>query len=1191
MQTRFRTVNRRPAKHLPSAVFALMIAIALAVPAFAAISGTISGTVTDQTGAVVPGITVIALNQGTGIKHTIVTDSSGFYSFSALPIGSYTISAAQTGFNAFKQMNITVNANSSVRVDIHLKVGTVSTTEVVLSNSVQIETQSTQLGEVISSRRMTSVPLNGRSYTDLLALQPGVSPYSATTEGNSSGVSGDLNPGNVSINGGREASNAFMVNGGDVNNGVNNGAAIIPNLDSIAQFRILTNNFDAEYGNFSGGQVNVVTKNGTNSLHGSGFEFFRNTNLDAANYYAQGVRGAFDQNQYGGTFGGPITKDHAFYFVDFQGTNQSQGATANFPVYSNADLTGNLIDQVSALDPTVNGAPTPNAVSNAGLATLLTNKLGYTVKQGEPYYTTGCTSSSACVFPNAVIPRSAWDPAAAAMLQYIPKTNTTEAGLPFFETSAYNLILADYKESARIDGNTPFGAIFAYYFIDNYNVNNPYGGVTNVSSGAVNTAPGFPADTTGRAQMANLGLTTTFKSNAVNTFRFTYMRNADHTNNPTNAPVGLSSLGFVTPWGSGGGIGNINPAIEGVPNVSFNNFTFGNPVETQGLYENTFQWLDNFMKVVGTHTFQFGGDYHYDQIMERNNYAVNGQFTFNGAETGLDFADFLIGDVEDAGFIQASLQLLDSRSIYMGAYAEDSWRALHNLTINYGLRYEIMTPWWDTTNKLETAIAGVQSVVFPGAPKGYLVPGDPGVPRTLAPIRYHNFAPRIGFAYTPSGTGWLSKLVGTDQTSIRAGFGIFYTNIQDESGFIEVGDAPYGDFYSSAYPVILSAPFTNITNLQKLPTPFPFVFPPKNVSASNPDTTFNWASVEPISGSALLNTNDVVPYVESYYLSIQRSVGANTVASVSYVGNQGRHLMTFEEANPGNPALCLSLSQPSEVAAGSPTCGPYGEQNVYTKANGTVVNGTRGPFGIALGSNGYMSSVGTSNYNSLQASLRHSTKYWNVLFGYTFGRSFDNGSGLTDVTNVLDPQLSYGLSNFDVAQYFVGSYTVQLPFNMLINHNGFAHYLASGWAVSGITKFAGGLPVTMSENDDHSLVGTGGVDMPNYHLGKLADNHNPRDQQPYFNTSLFTTEALGTFGDSHRRFFHGPGLNDTDLALLRDFQIREGRYVQFRAEAFNVFNHAQFNGPGGNISNPSTFGIVTSANAPRIMQIAVKFEF
>jgi hypothetical protein len=1170
-------------------LFALTLMFLSVLPVQAAITGTISGTITDQTGAALPGVAVVALNQDTGIKQTVISDGKGFYSFSALNVGTYTVTATQTGFESYNETGIKVNANSSLRVDVQLKLGGATVTLNVVSDNVQVETQTTQLGEVIEASKMTSVPLNGRSYTDLLALQPGVSPYNATTEGASSGVSGDLNPGNVSINGGREASNGFMVNGGDVNDGVNNGAAIIPNLDSISEFRIITNNFDAEYGNFSGGQVNVVTKNGTNALHGSAFEFFRNTNLDAANYFASNVRGAFNQNIYGGTVGGPIKKDKVFFFADFQGTNQTIGATQSFPVFSNADLTGNLVDQASNFyDPDPTDPNPAHLVSTTGLATQLSGRLGYVVTPGEPYYQPTCNSTSwsagsstGCVFPGAVIPKSAWDPAAAGTLKYIPTSNSTGPdGSPYYGTSAYSQTLSDYKEAGRVDANTRYGNLFAYYFMDNDSVDNPYAG---------GSVPGFGGVTTSRAQMANVGLTTIRKNNAVNTFRFTYMRSANHTNNPTSPTVALSSLGFNTTT-SAGGINTVNPALAGVPNINFNSFGFGNPVETQAKYDNTFQWLDNYMKVVGTHTIQFGGNYHYDQIMERNNYATNGQFNFNGQETGVDFADYLIGAVPSGGgFIQATLQLLDTRSHYIGVYAEDSWRARSNLTLNYGLRYEIITPWYDTTNKLETAIPGVQSVVFPGAPKGYLVPGDPGVPRTLAPIRYGNFAPRIGFAYAPKGgDSWFGKMTGGDKTSIRGGFGMFYTNIQDESGFIEVGDAPYGDFYSNSYPVRLSSPFVNLSDLSILPSPFPFQFPPTNVSKSNPDATFNWASVEPIAGSALLKTNDTIPYIESFYLSVQREVARNTVLTVNYVGTQGRHLMTFEEANPGDPALCLSLNA-STLAAGQNSCGPGLEQNVYTLANGSTVSSTRTPFGVALGSNGYMASVATSNYNSLQTTLKHTTKNWDALLAYTYGRSFDDASGLTDVTNVINPRASYGLSAFDFTHFFVASYTVHMPFDELVVSR-WQKQIIGGWAVSGITKLATGLPVNISETDDQSLLGTGGVDQPNYTPGNLVGNHNPRTRLAYFNTALFTRENLGQVGNSHRRFFHGPGINNTDLALLREFHLYREHTVQFRAEAFNVFNHTQFNNPGGNYTNQSTFGIVTSARDPRIMQLAVKYQ-
>ncbi|MCU1226913.1 MAG: Cna domain protein [Edaphobacter sp.] len=1160
-------------------IFAISI-ILTSTQVFAAITGSISGRVLDSSNAVLPGVNVIALNEETGLSQTVTTDSEGFYIFSALSIGRYTVSVAKLGFKDYQATGIKVDANSSLRIEIHMVLGTVTETQEVRADALQVETQNTQLGQVIESEKITSVPLNGRAFTDLLALQPGVSPYKGTSEQGRT-VSGDLNSGNQSVNGGREASNAYMINGADANEGVYNGAAIIPNLDSISEFRIITNNFDAEYGNFSGGQINVVTKSGTNQFHGDVFEFLRNTALDARNYYAP-QRGVFIQNIFGGVIGGPIKKDKAFFFGDFQGTKQIKGATQNFQVPSAANRTGDLS---GALSGDISNPDRLQNVQGAGWANTLSNRLGYAVTEGEPYYFSQCTSNTQCVFPNATIPKSAWSPAAVGMMQYIPQSNSTDKdGNPTYQTSAFSARLSDYKGAIRVDANTRYGNVFGYYFLDNFQVTDPYAGGINV--------PGFNSENKGRAQMTNLGLTTIFHNNGVNDFRFTYMRVVNQLGIPQGGlGVKLSSLGFVTPWGPTGGIDAINPAFEGVPNVGFNNFSFGTPADTLGQYNNTFQWLDSYTKVFGKHTLHVGVNYHYDQINERNYYGPNGQFSFGGQETGSDFADFLLG--APGGFIQASKQILDSRSHYFGAYAQDTFRVLTSLVLNYGIRYEVTTPWYDTQNKLEAIIPGVQSIVFPGAPKGYLVPGDPGVARTLAPIRWNKFAPRFGFAFAPKATdGFLAKLTGgPDMLSIRGGYGIFYTNIQDSTGFVEVGDVPYGLFYSSPVPSRLETPYIDRATGNNGGQRFPFTFPPTNVSPSNPDTTFNWASVLPISGALVLDVNSTIPYTQSYYFGLQRQFGGRTVFSLNYVGNVGRKLLTQEESNPGDPALCLELSNAAALAPGETRCGPGLESNVYTRANGQVVEGTRTTLGIDFGSNPYMRTSASSGYNSFQTSVQHNSKYAEFLLGYTFAKSIDNSSGQADNTNVFNPRLSRGLSNFDVTHNFVVSYTVQLPFNEFIGKSGWAEYITKGWAVSGITTLASGLPITMQENDDNSLTGTN-ADLPSYDptKGKLSGNHNPRTGGTYFNTNLFDQEPLGQFGNSRRRFFHGPGINNTDLALLRKFQITERTYLQFRAEAFNVFNHAQFKNPSGNW-NSSSFGIVTAANDPRIMQIALKIFF
>ena len=1205
------------------AVFAVLAFLLLALAlASASITGSISGVVTDKSGAVISGASVVATDTLTGVQTNQKTDAKGFYNLPTLAVGKYDLEIKQIGFKTYRQTGLVIDANSALRADASLEVGSINEEIEVSTNAVQVETQSTQMGEVIEGTKMTSMPLNGRNFIDLLALQPGVSPYQCTksncndtTSGvgvDPTSVSGDQTNGTQSVNGGRLGSNGFMVNGADAQEGVHNGAAILPNLDSISEFRIITNNFNAEYGNFSGGQINVVTKSGTNQFHGALFDFLRNTDFDAANYFDQGARGDFKQNQFGGTIGGPIKKDKVFFFGDYQGNKQIVGQTQSYNVPSLADRGGNLSDLFSQAAAAAGGPV--GAVDGPSWATTLTNELGYTVTTGEPYYTPGCASTgpNPCVFPNGQIPMTAWSPVAQKMLPYIPQPvkGFVLNGGPAFETAAYNQHLTDNKFGLRLDTNTHYGTLFGYYFFDQFSVTTPY--AQNIS------VPGFDSSVQGRAEMINLGLTTTINNSTVNDVRLVYLRNRYFGGIPIGGTgVPLTSLGFPAPTGTGasfnGGMAPITPALEGVPSFTFNNYEFGLPQDALKQYNNTYQVIDNFTKLVGTHTLQFGIDFHYDQINERNYDDANGAFVFTGQETGLDFADYLIGAPQS--FTQASQQLLDSRDRYFGVYAQDSWRARPTLTINYGLRYEIMTPWWDTQNKLETVIPGEQSQVFPTAPQGLVVPQDPGVPRTLAPIQYHNFAPRIGFAYAPDTTeGLLGKLFGgPGKTSIRVGYGIFYSAIEDATGFVEVGDAPYGLYYS-AESTLLSTPFIARANGSPAGQKFPFTFPPSNSSPKNPDTSFDWTQATPLSGSDYLYPHDKIPQVQQFEFSLQRQLGGSTVLSASYVGSVGRHLLTFEESNPSNQALCLFLNNPANLTAGSPTCGPGNEDpgpgspiqlatgvsapgypGVTSFATSRLLTGLSKPTTDNFISNPYMITAVSSSFNSLQVSLKHTEKFANFLVAYTYEKSIDNGSSSFDATNPLNPRQDRALSVFDVPQDLTASYTVQLPFEKLTG--GAAKRLTEGWALSGISTFAKGEPIQLMETDDNSLSGTFAdtIDKPSYNPGNgpLFVNRNPRNSagQPYFNPNYFVTEPVGQVGNAMRRFFSGPGIYNFDMALLKDTRITESMQVQFRAEAFNIFNHAQFMNPSGNIDNTGVFGFVTSARDPRIMQLALKFLF
>jgi hypothetical protein len=1161
------------------------------------VGGSISGTVRDASGAAIPKATVTATSTDTGIQQSSASDDKGFYSLASLPVGHYDLEVTSTSFKPYRRTGIAVDANSALSIDAVLEVGGRSDIVTVAENQLHVETTTTQMGEVITGAQMTAVPLNGRSFTDLLTLQPGVAPVTSITSDTVQDVgasvlspSGDLNPGTISINGQREFANAFIVNGSDAEEDVNMGAAIIPNLDSIAEFRILTNNFDAEYGEFSGGQINVVTKSGANLFHGNAFEFLRNTDLDARNYFSP-TRGAFNQNQFGGTFGGPIRKDKVFFFADYQGTRSTQGVdTGQIPVPSTQDRTGDLADLSGSFVTTdANGNTVPTTVSGTSWASQLSQKLGYPVSAGEAYYTPGCTSAT-CVFPGGVIPQTAWSAPATKLLKYIPSPSN---GNGTFSTSSFNQTLRDDKGAYRLDANTRWGLTSAYYFLDDWSQNNPY----PVAQGGANV-PGFNALYTGRAQLLELGETKTLSSTAVNEFHFSYMRDANDLGKPIGGVgVSLTSQGFEVGAGTPG-IVALSPKTEGVESVGFNSFTIGTNTNELKQVGNTFQWLDNFSKVIGTHSIKFGGEFHYDQINVNAIAQFNGSFLFFGTETGSDFADFLLG--VPSQYNQSQLQPFYGRNKYAGLYAQDSWRVTRSFTFNYGLRWDRIEPWYEKYNQIATFAAGKQSVVFPGAPAGILYPSDPGVPRTLGRPGNRDFAPRIGLAWSPnsSGKGVGSKFLGgPGQTSIRASYGMFYTAIEALTMGVMSANAPYGTTYTSPAPPLFSTPFVTAASGQNLGQYFPVTLAPLNSSASHPDNNVDWSQFEPITGLPNYPTTNRIPYTEEYMLSLERGFGASTVLSVNYVGTQGHRLLVLEEANPGDPSLCLTLSDPANLAPGQTPCGPFGEDTAYTTATGHVYQGTRGPLGSNFGSNANQATIGNSNYNALQVIFRHNSKRLDMLAGYTFSKSQDQSSNIGEAVNPLDPAISKAVSAFDVKHNLVVSYNYRLPIEQLFRAS---NRWMEGWEVSGITRFSSGLPVTLINFGDNSLLGAEpnginnfGVDEPDYTGGPLNLNSNPRNGRPYFNTSQFPENALGTPGTAKRRFFYGPGMDNYDLALLKNVRVTESKSLQFRLEGFNIFNHAQFFGPqavDGNIDS-GTFGEVIGAAPPRLLQAGIKFFF
>ncbi len=1177
-------------------------------------SGSISGTVKDVTGAVMPKVSVVLRNTSTGVKQSTQSNSDGFYAFPSVPVGQYELDVSSPGFKPYQRTAITIDVNTKLQADVTLEMGE-ETQKVTVraAGAAQIDTESTQMGDVITGPVITAVGLNGRSYTDLLALQPGIVPESTQTPDSvvMAGVtvaippSGDLNPGNQSISGQREDANGFLVNGSDVKEEMNGGTSIIPNLDSISEFRVLTNNFDAEYGNYSGGIVNVVTKSGTNQVHGDAFEFARNTALDSRSYFSP-TREAYRQNQFGGTVGGPIKKDKTFFFADYQGTRTTEGLpTGLITVPSLSDRTGNLSDVASSFS-TPSG---PSLVNGAGLAAQLQSSLGYAVSPGEPYYIPGCTSSSQCVFPNATIPKSAWTAPSQNLLQYIPLPNDG----PSTFSGEENESIRDDKFGLRVDEDASrWGTLSAYYFFDDYFLNNPF---PSGQGGA--TVPGFNGLNYGRSQLVSLGDTKMFGANTVNEFHFSFMRDANVVGQPSGG-LGPSyeSQGFVTGAGTAG-IYPLDPAITGVENVVFQGqFVMGLPITNVDQANNTFSLNDSVSRVIGNHTLKAGAELSFEQVNVNPNAEFNGTFIFDGYQTGSNFADFLIGAPNQ--FNQQDSQHYYPRHKYLGWYGQDTWLVRPNLTLNYGLRLELMQYWSEKYDQVPTFNPGEQSVVYPNAFPGLVYPTDPGIPNTLVPQRFR-YAPRIGLAYSPdSSTGILGKIFGgPGKSSIRASYGIFNTIIQGNTIGVDEPQPPYG-LSDTVYNGLFAAPY-NLADGTLGITPYPLTFPPLNARASHPNPSVNFVGVyNPQSGMTAPVPWDTYPYTENYFLSIQRQLPGQTVLSISYVGSETHHQLLVYSANPGYPALCLALDQPGVLVSGE-TCGPGGENNTYNLAQPLTFNGVTYPAGTALqgtrlglnpslvnnnvpgnyyGNDDYIGSVGNANYNALQISAKRSTNRLTYSIGYTYSKSIDQASSLADAVDPFDFALTRGLSAWNLTSDFVATYDYRLPLERLSHH---LHRLLEDWEISGVTRASTGFPVTLSTDGDNSLQGSSPNGVNNRYLdlpdltGQPLDIRNPHSNAGlyYFNPGAFTANALGTVGDARRRYFSGPGMFNTDLVLQRNIPFTEARVLQLRVETFNLFNHTQFFGPAvvnGDVSNP-LFGQVVSAAAPRLIQLAAKFQF
>ena len=1134
--------------------FFLVFAVLATGSLFAATTGSISGTVHDGQGAVVPNTRVVLRNTLTGVTQSITTDSAGFYSFPSLPIGHYDITFEITGFDMFVEKDLVLDVDSARRVDATLKPASVSEqiTVAATADPAQVDTENAQMGEVIGQAQMDAVPLDGRNYTDLVALTPGVVPYNIHDQNyNEITPPNGGNDGSLSISGAQDVHTGYVVNGVDVEEGMGTSTFVMPVIDSIAEFRLVSNNSTAEYGGYSGGTINVVTKSGTNEFHGDAFEFLRNTSMNATTW-GNTLPPTLHQNIYGGTVGGPVLKNKAFFFADYQGLRNSSPQNILSDVLSDANKMGDLSDR-----DVMQG--NPQNVNGDYLATVLSNRLGQTVVNGEPYasWSPGakgdndpgfvCASTdpiTGCVFPNGpnggpVVPLNAWDPVAKYMLKYLPTSNYTNKGVAAYRATGLKSTNADDNMAFRGDIATPWGQLMAYYSHDHNAAPQPppYG------SGA----PGIAYNTVDTNSLSAISLTTTFGSSAVNTAALGYFRNGWNQGYLPGSLGGITfeQQGFDTVENGGPAQLTTGP-LATLGAIGFEGIGGGGVVTSW--YSNIYSLADDFSKIIKTHSLKFGVQYHYEQSdYGHPQNASSGSFNISNT-TGDQAADYMLGLI--TGMSQGTPAALNNRTFYAGAYAQDTWRATKDLTLSYGVRWEV-NPFWRTSHNLNPVeLPGLVSSRAPGAPVGYAFPGESGVPVHMANINWDNFGPRLGVAYTPDFTGKpiLHTLFGDyGKSSIRAGYGLHFTNVEGFTSF-NLAAPPYFLYGSTPTPGFLYEPWRDQQDGTLNANPFP-------PSPSN----FNWATALPLAArrNPLIHTPST--YEEHFDLSIERQLTPKTILQVAYVGTFGHHLTVVANGNGGNVALCLS----------TPGCGPRGEDRKYTLADGTVQLGTRQGMGATSGSFqgvGLELNVGNSAYNSFVSTLRHTTERSMVLAAFTWAKNIDNGSGRGDIVFREDPNHFRGLSELDLPRNLQLTYQYELPIDKLIHSH---DLIVRGWKFSGTTGFTDGVPIFITQSGDHNLRGDNrispwgnGDDQPLLAPGNVKKgDHNIKHQMPWFDYTLFSSEPVGTQGNAPRRFILGPGNMNTNLAVMKDFKVRERWTLEFRAQAYNAFNHANFGGP------------------------------
>ncbi|MEI9970442.1 MAG: carboxypeptidase-like regulatory domain-containing protein [Terracidiphilus sp.] len=1139
-------------------------------------AASIHGTVTDPSGAVVPDAKVTVLNNATGISTDTTSNKTGYFTITNLQAGGpYTVTVSAGGFESFVATGLTLNANDNREVQATMKVaGTGATTVQVTATGMQVETANTQLEQTVQDVQIENLPMLGGDAASLEKLVPGVMESSDRF-------------GAFSVNGAQTTDDSYLVDGIDNNDGPLQDEGLTINPDALAEENIITSTLNPEFSRNGGSVVNQVLKSGTNQLHGSGFDYYRDTFMNNGNYFSQ-LRPPFHQNIYGGTLGGPIIKNRLFLFVAYQGFRNRTGSTTQTAVFQSGILPtgsnpgGNFSNEqnVATGDTNINAGLTDNDIPFDITTGPGAKYPGAMCGPGTPYPAwSDCFPAGTAV---NIAPSSFNSVALGLAKQYVPAGNAGTALAPLYN---FNTADTGAGDQGVLRADYHLGSKDSFYGTGVFQ-SSP---TTDSLSFGGSDLPGFGQINAEHFKLFSGTETHTFNANNLNELRAGYFRFNYAAVYPAKV-ASPSSVGFdIYP----------NNKLSGVPYMSLTGlFSLGFSREgPQPRKDTNLTFGDNYTSVFHNHTLKFGASV--EQFRVNNPYSADnaGSFGFQGAgaySSGDPGIDFLLG-IPDT-YQQTSDGFTDTLAYEEYAFAQDSWKASSDLTVNYGIAWDVETPNKNEQFKGEGitcfTVGGPASKVFPGGFAGLTFPGDPGCNTAGgATTKYNHFGPRLGFAWSPSsGPEGLIGESGAHKFSIRAGFGMYFNRDAEEGQLQNLGDTPNflnslgaADFGGS--PGFIN-PFADVAGNGSEPSPFPYT-PPA------PGVPLDWNQYVYQDTSSIAK-NYTSPYSYNFNLNIQRQLTSAMILQIGYVGSVGHKLAVAYEADPVTPAgHAACLANPSCVA-NIQLIDLYFPQ--YS-AEPVIFNGS--PAYLSMGQLG---TEGSSNYNSLQVSVNNNL--WHGLFftfAYTYSHALDDASGLESSgfngpgTNYFPGyhHLSYGSSDFDARQRVVVSYDYGIPLLASMNHQAIVKEALGSWHFAGFTVLQSGFPVDITDYGSYWSGYCGAYsyyacpDVPNtssFHIAKENIRTTAQSNDgigTYFNSSTFSQEAIGTFGNVGRGLIHGPGFNYSDLSLYKYFPLGgDGtRAIQIMMQAANAFNHANFDNPDGNYTDGPYFGTVTAVRA------------